>query len=135
MEKEFDVLAHEARTAEIQNQITEHVQAILDLEKELEARRTDEMFEMLDFDTPIPEQNLWKNLSRIEKMPSSYAQSCSRFDEDPCYVVLDLVVGKLLRTPKSPLQMRGCSIHSRGTSVRFYISGEVDGNTFAQTYG
>lgn len=135
MEKGFDALAHDARIGEIQSKITEHVQAIFDLEKELDTLRTDDIFEVVDYATPIPTQNLWRNLSRIEKRPSGYAQSRSRFDEDPCYAVLDLVVEKLLHTPISSLQLRGCSIHSRGTSVRFCISGEVDGNDFVRTHG
>lgn len=130
MEKGFDALAHDARIGEIQSKITEHVQAIFDLEKELDTLRTDDIFEVVDYATPIPTQNLWRNLERIEKRPSSYDKSHLPFVEEPCYAVLDLVVEKLLHTPISPLQLRGCSIHSRGTSVRFCISGEVDGNDF-----
>lgn len=135
MEKGFDALAHDARIGEIQSKITEHVQAIFDLEKELDTLRTDDIFEVVDYATPIPTQNLWRNLERIEKRPSSYDKSHLPFVEEPCYAVLDLVVEKLLHTPISPLQLRGCSIHSRGTSVRFCISGEVDGNDFVRTHG
>lgn len=118
------------RGFDIQREIMEHAEAIWKLEAELERLRTDDICDDTRVFDSIPMQSLWRNLELIEKRPSSYGKSHSPFAEDPCYAVLDLVVEKLLHTPKSPLQLRGCSIHSQGKSVRFCISGEVDGSTF-----
>lgn len=113
----------------IHDEITEHVKAIHALEAELGRLGSDDLCDDTGIYDTIPTQSLWRSLERIEKCPSGYDGSGLPFDEDPCHVVLDLVVEKLLRTPKWPLQLRGCSIHSQGKSVRFCISGEVDGNT------
>ncbi len=123
------------RGFDIQREIIEHAEAIWKLEAELDLLRTDDICDDTGVFDPIPTQSLWRSLERIEKRPSSYDKSHLPFVEEPCYAVLDLVVEKLLHTPISPLQLRGCSIHSRGTSVRFCISGEVDGNDFVRTHG
>lgn len=116
-------------TTNIQEQIMEHMNAIRSLEEELEHLKADDICQDFDLDKPIHSESLWRNLGLIEKKPSSYALNKVRFDEDPCYATLDLVVKKLLHTPNLPLQLRGCSIQSWGTSVRFCISGVVDGKT------
>ena len=125
---EIDSWIYNGITTSIQEQIMEHMNAIRSLEEELERLRTDDICQDFDMDKPIRGESLWRNLELIEKKPSSYTRNDVRFDEDPCYATLDLVVEKLLHTPKSPLQLKGCSIQSWGTSVRFCISGVIDEN-------
>jgi hypothetical protein len=125
---EIDSWIYNGITTSIQEQIMEHMNAIRSLEEELERLRTDDICQDFDMDKPIRGESLWRNLELIEKKPSSYTRNEVRFDEDPCYATLDLVVEKLLHTPKSPLQLKGCSIQSWGTSVRFCISGVIDEN-------
>lgn len=125
---EIDSWIYNGITTSIQEQIMEHMNAIRSLEEELERLRTDDICQDFDMDKPIRGESLWRNLELIEKKPSSYTRNDVRFDEDPCYATLDLVVEKLLHTPKSPLQLKGCSIQSLGTSVRFCISGVIDEN-------
>lgn len=125
---EFDSWIYNGITTSIQEQIMEHMNAIRSLEEELERLKTDDICQDFDMDNAIRGESLWRNLELIEKKPSSYTRNDVRFDEDPCYATLDLVVEKLLHTPKSPLQLKGCSIQSLGTSVRFCISGVIDEN-------
>lgn len=125
---EIQSWSHIGITTNIQEQIMAHMNAIRSLEEELERLRTDDICQDFDMDKPIRGESLWRNLELIEKKPSSYTRNDVRFDEDPCYATLDLVVEKLLHTPKSPLQLKGCSIQSLGTSVRFCISGVIDEN-------
>lgn len=125
---EIQSWSHIGITTNIQEQIMEHMNAIRSLEEELERLRTDDICQDFDMDNAIRGESLWRNLELIEKKPSSYTRNDVRFDEDPCYATLDLVVEKLLHTPKSPLQLKGCSIQSWGTSVRFCISGVIDEN-------
>lgn len=131
----FEAWEHINKTSVVLKEIMEHVKAIRVLEKELVSLNTDDICEDFDLHKPIQGQSLWRNLERIEKRSSSYAQTQQQFDEDPCYSTLDLVVQKLLHTPKSPLLLKGCSIHSLGKSVQFCISGEVDGSVFGQNHG
>jgi hypothetical protein len=131
--KRIETWKHQEDTFKLQREIMEHVKAIRSLEEKLVSLRTDDLCEDLDLES-IPCQSLWRNLELIEKNPSSYSQTQQQFDEEPCYSTLDLVVQKLLHTPKSPLQMKGCSIHSLGKSVQFCISGEVDENVFGQNH-
>lgn len=125
---EIDSWIYNGITTSIQEQIMEHMNAIRSLEEELERLKTDDICQDFDMDNAIRGESLWRNLELIEKKPSSYTRNDVRFDEDPCYATLDLVVEKLLHTPKSPLQLKGCSIQSWGTSVRFCISGVIDEN-------
>lgn len=125
---EIDSWIYNGITTSIQEQIMEHMNAIRSLEEELERLKTDDICQDFDMDNAIRDESLWRNLELIEKKPSSYTRNDVRFDEDPCYATLDLVVEKLLHTPKSPLQLKGCSIQSLGTSVRFCISGVIDEN-------
>jgi hypothetical protein len=125
---EIDSWIYNGITTSIQEQIMEHMNAIRSLEEELEHLKTDDICQDFDMDNAIRGESLWRNLELIEKKPSSYTRNDVRFDEDPCYATLDLVVEKLLHTPKSPLQLKGCSIQSLGTSVRFCISGVIDEN-------
>lgn len=125
---EIDSWTYNGITTSIQEQIMEHMNAIRSLEEELERLKTDDICQDFDMDNAIRGESLWRNLELIEKKPSSYTRNDVRFDEDPCYATLDLVVEKLLHTPKSPLQLKGCSIQSLGTSVRFCISGVIDEN-------
>lgn len=125
---EIDSWIYNGITTSIQEQIMEHMNAIRSLEEELERLKTDDICQDFDMDNAIRGESLWRNLELIEKKPSSYTRNDVRFDEDPCYATLDLVVEKLLHTPKSPLQLKGCSIQSLGTSVRFCISGVIDDN-------
>lgn len=125
---EIDSWIYNGITTNIQEQIMEHMNAIRSLEEELERLKTDDICQDFDMDNAIRGESLWRNLELIEKKPSSYTRNEVRFDEDPCYATLDLVVEKLLHTPKSPLQLKGCSIQSWGTSVRFCISGVIDEN-------
>lgn len=125
---EIDSWIYNGITTSIQEQIMEHMNAIRSLEEELERLKTDDICQNFDMDNAIRGESLWRNLELIEKKPSSYTRNDVRFDEDPCYATLDLVVEKLLHTPKSPLQLKGCSIQSLGTSVRFCISGVIDEN-------
>lgn len=125
---EIDSWIYNGITTSIQEQIMEHMNAIRSLEEELERLKTDDICQDFDMDNAIRGESLWRNLELIEKKPSSYTRNDVRFDEDPCYATLDLVVEKLLHTPKSPLQLKGCSIQSLGTSVRFCISGVIDEN-------
>lgn len=125
---EIQSWSHIGITTNIQEQIMVHMNAIRSLEEELELLRTDDICQDFDMDKPIRGESLWRNLELIEKKSSSYTRNDVRFDEDPCYATLDLVVEKLLHTPKSPLQLKGCSIQSFGTSVRFCISGVIDEN-------
>lgn len=125
---EIDSWIYNGITTSIQEQIMEHMNAIRSLEDELERLKTDDICQDFDMDNAIRGESLWRNLELIEKKPSSYTRNDVRFDEDPCYATLDLVVEKLLHTPKSPLQLKGCSIQSLGTSVRFCISGVIDEN-------
>lgn len=125
---EIDSWIYNGITTSIQEQIMEHMNAIRSLEEELERLKTDDICQDFDMDNAIRGESLWRNLELIEKKPSSYTRNEVRFDEDPCYATLDLVVEKLLHTPKSPLQLKGCSIQSLGTSVRFCISGVIDEN-------
>lgn len=125
---EIDSWIYNGITTSIQEQIMEHMNAIRSLEEELERLKTDDICQDFDMDNAIRGESLWRNLELIEKKPSSYTRNEVRFDEDPCYATLDLVVEKLLHTPKSPLQLKGCSIQSWGTSVRFCISGVIDEN-------
>ena len=131
--KKIETWKHQEDTFKLQREIMEHVKAIRSLEEKLVSLRTDDLCEDLDLES-IPSQSLWRNLELIEKNPSSYSQTQQQFDEEPCYSTLDLVVQKLLHTPKSPLRMKGCSIHSLGKSVQFCISGEVDENAFGQNH-
>ena len=131
--KKIETWKHQEDTFKLQREIMEHVKAIRSLEEKLVSLRTDDLCEDLDLES-IPSQSLWRNLELIEKNPSSYSQTQQQFDEEPCYSTLDLVVQKLLHTPKSPLRMKGCSIHSLGKSVQFCISGEVDENAFRQNH-
>ena len=131
--KRIETWKHQEDTFKLQREIMEHVKAIRSLEEKLVSLRTDDLCEDLDLES-IPSQSLWRNLELIEKNPSSYSQTQQQFDEEPCYSTLDLVVQKLLHTPKSPLRMKGCSIHSLGKSVQFCISGEVDENAFGQNH-
>lgn len=132
---ELESWSHIGITTNIQEQIMKHMNAIRSLEEELECLRTDDICQDFDLDKPIHGESLWRNLELIEKKPSSYTRNDVRFDEDPCYATLDLVVEKLLHTPKSPLQLKGCSIQSWGTSVRFCISGVIDGSTCEEKGG
>lgn len=125
---EIDSWIYNGITTSIQEQIMEHMNAIRSLEEELERLKTDDICQDFDMDNAIRGESLWRNLELIEKKPSSYTRNEVRFDEDPCYATLDLVVEKLLHTPRSPLQLKGCSIQSWGTSVRFCISGVIDEN-------
>lgn len=125
--KRIETWKHQEDTFKLQREIMEHVKAIRSLEEKLVSLRTDDLCEDLDLES-IHSQSLWRNLELIEKKPSSYTRNDVRFDEDPCYATLDLVVEKLLHTPKSPLHLKGCSIQSLGTSVRFCISGVIDEN-------
>lgn len=125
---EIDSWIYNGITTSIQEQIMEHMNAIRSLEEELERLKTDDICQDFDMGNAIRGESLWRNLELIEKKPSSYTRNDVRFDEDPCYATLDLVVEKLLHTPKSPLQLKGCSIQSLGTSVRFCISGVIDEN-------
>lgn len=120
------------RGFEIQREIMKHAEAIWKLEAELVRFRTDDICDDTGSFDPIPTQSLWRNLERIEKCPSSHGKNLLPVSEFPCDAVLDLLVEKLLRTPKSVFQLRGCSIRSRGMSCQFCISGEVDGSRLEQ---
>lgn len=104
--KKIETWKHQEDTFKLQREIMEHVKAIRSLEEKLVSLRTDDLCEDLDLES-IPSQSLWRNLELIEKNPSSYSQTQQQFDEEPCYSTLDLVVQKLLHTPKSPLRMKG----------------------------
>lgn len=91
---EIDSWIYNGITTSIQEQIMEHMNAIRSLEEELERLKTDDICQDFDMDNAIRGESLWRNLELIEKKPSSYTRNDVRFDEDPCYATLDLVVEK-----------------------------------------
>lgn len=134
MEKNYKIGKHNNRPFEIQRDIIEHVKAIRSLEKELLSLGADDLCEDLDLDGSIQGQSLWRNLERIENYPLGYSRTDQQFCVEPCYSTLDLLVQKLLHTPKLGLQWQGCSMHSLGKCVQFCISGEVDESIFLNTH-